>query len=77
MKVTIQMDEDLYSQAKQAALEMNCTLSAVFEDALRLALSRKNQKSKQKQIRLPSSGKGGLKPGVNLDSSASLLDFMS
>jgi hypothetical protein len=76
MRTTIRLNDDLLAQAKEAAIKSGRTLTAVIEDALRLTLARKREPPKRKPIRLPSSGKGGLRPGVNLDSTAELLDIM-
>ncbi len=76
MRTTIRLSDDLLAQAKQAAIRSGRTLTAVIEDALRQALQRKEPQRKRRRIRLPSSGEGGLRPGVNLDNTAELLDIM-
>ena len=76
MRTTIRLNDDLLAQAKEAAIKSGRTLTAVVEDALRQALSRKAAQPKRGRIRLISSGKGGLRPGVNLNSTAQLLDIM-
>jgi hypothetical protein len=75
MRTTIRLNDELLAQAKEAAVKRSCTLSAVIEDALRLALTQEKEQP-ERLIRLPSSGSGGLRPGVNLDSTAELLDIM-
>jgi hypothetical protein len=76
MRTTIRLNDDLLAQAKEAALKSGRTLTAVVEDALRQALAPRKLPPKRRRIRLSSSGKGGLRPGVNLDSTAELLDIM-
>jgi hypothetical protein len=76
MRTTIRLNDDLLAQAKEAAMKSGRTLTAVIEDALRLALAAKKETPKNRPVRLPSSGKGWLRPGVNLDSNAELLDIM-
>jgi hypothetical protein len=76
MRTTIRLNDDLLAQAKQAAISSGRTLTAVVEDALRLALASKQEPRRRRPIRLPTSGEGGLRPGVNLDSTAELLDIM-
>jgi antitoxin component of RelBE/YafQ-DinJ toxin-antitoxin module len=76
MRTTIRLNDDLLNQAKQAAIKSGRTLTAVIEDALRQSLASKDLPSKQRRIRLISSGKGGLRPGVDLDRTAELLDIM-
>lgn len=55
---------------------MGCTLTAVLEDALREALARRRAHVRTKPIRLKIVKGGGVRPGVDLDDSASLLDLM-
>ncbi len=76
MRTTIRINDDLLAQAKQVAAGSNRTLNAVIEDALRQALSRPKKQAQRPPIRLISSGRGWLRPGVNLDSNAELLDLM-
>jgi hypothetical protein len=76
MRTTIRLNDDLLAEVKEAAAKSGRTLTAVVEDALRQALSRTQAPCKRPRIRLISSGKGGLRPGVNLDSTAELLDLM-
>jgi hypothetical protein len=76
MRTTIRLSDDLLAQAKEVAVKSGRTLTAVIEDSLRLALAAKNERPKRRKTRLPSSGNGWLRPGVNLDSSAELLDIM-
>jgi hypothetical protein len=76
MRTTIRLNDDLLAAAKQAAIRSGRTLTGVIEDALRLALAPKQEPRKRRPARLPSSGKGGLRPGVSLDSTAELLDIM-
>lgn len=76
MRTTIRLNDDLLVQAKESAIKSGRTLTAVVEDALRQALSRKAVQPKRRRIRLISSGKGGPRPGVNINSTAQLLDIM-
>ena len=66
MRTTIRLPDDLLDAAKQRALDTGRTLTRVIEDALRAELA----------VALPAYGSGGLRPGVDLDDSASLLDAM-
>jgi hypothetical protein len=77
MRTTIDIDDDLFSRAKEAAARTNRPLRAVIEDALRESLSRDRPGRKALRVRLPvSSKRGGLCEGVDLDNSADLLDLM-
>ncbi len=76
MRTTIRLDDQLLAQAKQLAAEKGRTLTSVIEDALREMLSRRKAVRKSDPVRLISGGVGGLRPGVNLDNTAELLDLM-
>jgi len=75
MRTTIHLPDDLLAQAKRAALESGTTLTAVIEEALRERLARRAVQAPP-AVRLTTFGGSGPKPGVDLDDSAALLDFM-
>ena len=71
------MNDALLRQVKRKALEQSKTFTAVVEDALAAWVQGGPIESgKIRRIKLPKSGKGGLLPGVDLDSNKSLLDKM-
>jgi hypothetical protein len=76
MRTTIRVDDDLLARAKQLAARTGRTLTAVIEDALRVALARSQPARGRERVRLPTFGSGGPLPGVDLDDSAALLDVM-
>jgi hypothetical protein len=78
MRTTIRLDDGLLQQAKAEARQRRKTLTSLIEEGLRLVLvSEKPAASGRKKIVLPvSRAWGGLLPGVDLDNSAGLLDFM-
>ena len=76
MKTTIRLDDDLLSEAKERAARHGLTLSALIEQALRQSFSRRQEHTPHRPIKLPTWGHGGLRPGIDLDDSASLLDLM-
>lgn len=76
MRTTIVMDDNLLRDARQAAARTGRTLSGVIADALREVLSRTARPAKAVPVRLPTVGGNGVRPGVNLDSNAALLDLM-
>ena len=75
MRTTINLDDVLLAEAKQVAARTGRSLSAVVEDALRESLHRRHQ-SALRAVELPTFGEGGVRPGVDLDDSAALLDVM-
>ena len=65
------------AKAKEESARTGETLTAMIERGLRLVLARSRRSSGRTIIRIPvSRAVGGLRPGVNLDDSAALLDIM-
>ena len=75
MRTTINLDDALLAEAKQVAAQTGRSLTAVVEDALRQSLHRRHA-TVRRAVQLPVFGEGGLRPGVDLDDSAALLDLM-
>lgn len=76
MRTTVRLDEHLLQQAKQHAAASGTTLTAVLEQALRESLARRAATARLDPVRLKTFRGGGVRPGVHLDDSASLLDVM-
>ena len=76
MRTTIRLDDQLLKSAKRVAHDSGSSLTAVIEDALRHALSRKPAKHPRKPVKLTTASGHGVQPGVDLDDSAALLAFM-
>jgi len=76
MRTTINLPDDLLSQIKKLAASSHCTVTTLIGDALRETLARRHRKGRNRRVTLPTYGKKGLHPGVDLDDSAALLDLM-
>lgn len=76
MRTTIRLDDALLREAKAYAAATDRTLTRLIEEALREALARRKQRAGRPRVELPTSGRGGLQPGVDLDNSAALWDLM-
>ena len=76
MRTTINIDDELMREARLQAAETHRTLTAVIEDALRLALQVRSLVPAGRTVNLPTSGAGGLLPGIDLDDTSSILDRM-
>lgn len=77
MRTTVRLDDALLIDAKRLAAERGTTLTGVIEEALREVLSRSEHPEPSPRSRLPVSRRGGgLKPGVDLNGSAALLELM-
>jgi hypothetical protein len=76
MRTTIRLDERLLVEAKKYAAESGRTLTAVLADALRETLGRRRTPGKRRLVRLRTVKGSGVRPGVDLDDTASLLEHM-
>jgi hypothetical protein len=76
MRTTVRLDQHLLAQAKKRAAETGRTLTAVIEEALRDSLQRRTRAGKRAPVKLRTVKGTGVRPGVDLDDSASLLDTM-
>ena len=77
MRTTVRLDDGLLEQAKSAARQERKTLTSLIEEGLRLVLAREAVSATHKKVFLPvSRERGGVLPGVKLDSNAGLLDVM-
>ena len=77
MGAKLKINEDLLATAEQVASRRGQSLSAFVEQALRDAFaSSPDGLTTRGKIELPTFRGRGLRPGVNLDDSASLLELM-
>lgn len=76
MRTTIHIDPDLLTEAKQLAVRTGKTLTALIEEALREALLRRRKPIPRNPTPLTIVGGRGLRPGIDLDDSAQLLDLL-
>jgi len=75
MRTTIRIDDELYREVKAKAARSGQTVAAVLEDAVRRGLSPPAQRTASPYI-VRSGGRGGLRPGVDLASNASVREAM-
>jgi Arc/MetJ family transcription regulator len=76
MRTTIRLDDRLMAAAKRRAAETGRTFTAVVEDALRQCLAPTRPTGRRRPVKLRTVGGRGVRPGVDLDDSAALLDLM-
>ena len=76
MRTTVRLDEQLLTEAKKLAAETGQTLTSVLEGALRESLARRATSESRKRVRLKTVKGDGVRPGVDLDDTAALLDLM-
>jgi len=73
----IKLRDDVLIEAKAIAARTGRTVEEVVEDALRESFARRRGAGRTGDQSLPPPfGEGGLRPGVDLDGSAALLDIM-
>lgn len=76
MRTTIRLDNNLMSQLKRMAAETHRTLTSIIEDAVREVLARRKKKAVRTPVKLPTFKGWGLRPGIDLNDTASLIDKM-
>ena len=76
MRITLELDNELLAEARRIAVATGRSLSEVVEDALRATLPRRKSSRRGSRVRLTTFAGNGLRPGVDLDNSADLLDLM-
>jgi hypothetical protein len=76
-RTTLTIEDSLLAEFKQLAARSHRSLSGVIQDALREALTARQAHRPLAPVDLPEfRGGSGLQPGVDLDSTAALLDLM-
>jgi Family of unknown function (DUF6364) len=77
MRTTINLDEALIERAKTIAAQTGKSFSDVIGDAVRESMARRDRAPGRANLPLPVDRiGGGLRPGVDLDDNAALLDLM-
>ena len=76
MRTTIRLDDQIFKAAKRYAHDTGKSLTAVIEDALRLILSKRSPRQPRSPVKLKTVSGRGVRSGIDLDDSASLLTFM-
>jgi hypothetical protein len=77
MRTTISIEDSLLQKAKKISHERRCSLRTVIEDALRAAFAKDRKRTRSDVQRPLKTFKGtGVQPGIDLSSSAALLEAM-
>jgi len=76
MRTTIKLADDILIEVKSIAARNGRTLTDVVEEAVRESLARRRSMQTSASALPESFGEGGLRPGIDLDDSAALLDVM-
>jgi plasmid stability protein len=75
MRTTIRIDDDLYREVKAKAARSGRSVAAVLEDAVRRGLNPVEQRAPSR-YRVRPTGRGGLRPGVDLSSNAGIAEVL-
>lgn len=77
VRTTVDLSDDLLIELKRIAAETRKPLKKVMEDALRSELARRKKADDGNNFHnIITYGGNGPRPGINLDSTAELLEFM-
>lgn len=77
MRTTVRLPDDLMRQVKRLAADTERTLTQLIEDALREALGRARRRAPEEEpFRVLTFRGTGLRPGLDLDHMADLLDVL-
>ena len=77
MRTTVRLPDDLMRAVKRLATDTDRTMTQVLEDALREVVARARREAKpQEKFSMPTYRGTGIRPGVDLEDSAALLDLM-
>jgi hypothetical protein len=76
MRTTVNIDDNLLAEAKVLAAKTSKSLGTILDDALRAMLRSSTRADARPAFVLPTHGKGGLQPGVDLDDQEALAELM-
>ena len=76
MRTTVRLNRSLLADAKKLAVEQGTKLTGDIEGALCEVLAPHGESPSTGRVRLTTFGGKGARPGVDLDDSAGMLDWM-
>ena len=76
MRTTVRLEDSLLLEAKRHALETRRTLTELMREALVSLLSRERAQVPRRRATLPVFGADGLREGIDINDTSSLLDRM-
>jgi hypothetical protein len=74
MRTTVRLNESVLRNAKRYANSHGITLTSLVEQSLRERLSRSTCAQSGRPVNLPTFRGNGVRPGVDIDDTAALLD---
>jgi hypothetical protein len=76
MRTTIRLNDSILHQAKRLASDRGVSFTALMEESLRLRIDKESKRSKAPPVKLKVFHGNGLRPGIDLDNTASIYDKM-
>ncbi len=76
MRTTVNIQDEALELCKDKAQQKGISLGEAITEAILATYRDTPEKTRYQRFILPVSGKGGLRPGVDLDSNAGLEDVM-
>ena len=76
MRTTVRLDDQLLTEAKRHALETRRTLTELIRDSLVAMIERERGRASPRKVRLATFSGDGALAGVDVDSTAGLLEHM-
>jgi hypothetical protein len=76
MRTTVRLEDDLLKEAKVHAAAQGITLTQLIDESLRERLAVRPRGGGSEPFRLTTYGKGGTRPGVDLDDNRATRDLM-
>jgi len=76
MRTTVRLDDDLVKEAKVHAAKKGITFTQLIDESLRDRLAARPRQMSVEPFRLTTYGKGGIRPGVDLDDNRATRDLM-
>jgi hypothetical protein len=76
MRTTVRLDDALLKQAKMQAAAQGITFTQLLDESLRERLATRPKKMRVEPFQLTTFGKGGIRPGVDLDDNRATRDLM-
>jgi hypothetical protein len=76
MRTTVNIDSHLLAEAKIEAARTHRSLGAVIDDALRVLLVEHASHIERESFSLPTDGRSGLRPGIDLEDKEQLADLL-
>ena len=73
---TIELDERLFAEVEEVAAQTGQTATAVVEHAVRESFARRGKAPEPRRVQFTTDTGRGVRPGIDLDRNAELLDFM-